>query len=166
MITTNKTRITSKDLFKALVTITLRKSWWAYGLVGLLIFLIAFHKEKDSSEVFIIYLFIGILIGKMLKSWFAAYSKDNKLFLLEKYIEISKDKIIEVLNDGTNCLIKIEHFIKVIQTKKFYFLYYTKDQYIVIAKDSFKTKEDFEWFDEEIVRKLENKNNPALIASE
>jgi hypothetical protein len=91
----------------------------------------------------------------MSKLWTDAYSKDNKLFLLERYFEIYENKIIEILNDGTKSLIKIEHFIKVIQTKKFYLLYFTKEQYIIITKDSFKRKQDKDWFEREIFMKIE-----------
>jgi lipid-A-disaccharide synthase-like uncharacterized protein len=155
MIVTNKYQLTSKNFFRIILTTYLRKTWWVLGILGLIILLIVFHRERDSTEIFMIYIITGILIGRMSKLWTYAYSKDNKIFLLEKHFEIYEDKIVETLNDGTNSLIKIGHFVKVFQTKRFYLLYFAKERYITISKDSFKNKKDKNWFEKEIFMKIE-----------
>jgi len=160
MIATDEYQLTSKNFYRIIMTIYLRKKWWALGILGLFILLIAFHRERDSTEILIIFMITGILIGRMSELWTYAYSKDNKIFLIERHFEIYEDKIVETLNEGTKNLTKIEQFIKVIQTKKFYLLYFAKEQYIIIAKDSFKRKQDKDWFEREIFIKIENKARP------
>ncbi len=91
----------------------------------------------------------------MFKLWASTYSKNNRKLLLESHFEIFEDKIVETLNDGTKSLIKIEQFIKVIQTKKFYLLYFPKEHYIIIAKDSFESEQDKNWFEREILLEIE-----------
>lgn len=155
MIVTDNYQLTRKSFLEILLITYLRKSWWALGILGLIILFIVFHRERDTSEMLIIYILTGILIGRMLNLWVYAYSKDNKIFFLEKHFEIYEDRIVETLSEGTNRLIKTELFIKVTQTKKFYLLYFTKEQYLIIAKESFKSEQDKDRFERDIIMKME-----------
>jgi len=159
MITTDNFRVTNKDFFKILLANFFRRNWWVLLILVVIILLIAFHKERDSSELFIMDFLIGILIGKTLQIRSFAYSNSNMILLLKRHFEIFDDKIVEIIEDGTNFTIKIEHFIKTFQTKKFYILFYTQEQFIFISKDSFRSKQDMEWFEKEILLKNKTKHD-------
>ena len=153
MITTDKIQLTSKDFFKIILTISFRKKWWGFVFFGILAMVLVFQEDRYSLKEFLIIFAILFPVVFVIKHWIYSYSKDNRIFLLERHFEIYEDKIVEILNDGTNSLIKNDHFIKVIRTKKFYLLYFAKEQFIFIAKDSFKSEKDKEWFEREILRK-------------
>ena len=154
MITTDKIQLTSKDFFKIILTTSFRKKWWGFVFLGILAMVLVLQEERYSLKDFLILFTILSPIVFVIKHWIYSYSKENRIFLFERYFEIYEDKIVEILNNGTNSLIKIEHFIKVIQTKKFYLLYIAKNQFINISKDSFKNEQDKDWFEREVLIKI------------
>lgn len=83
-----------------------------------------------------------------------ANSKDNKLFLLERYFEIDEDRFVGFLIDGTDSTIKIERIIRKIELKDIYLLYVAKNQFIFITKDSFKSDNDRIWFEQKILSNI------------
>ncbi|MGV1011859.1 MAG: YcxB family protein [Flavobacterium sp.] len=111
-------------------------------------------EQKGSYENFFIFFAIIYPISLVLRFWMYANSKDNKLFLLERYFDIYEDKLVGILNDGTDSTIKIDHFIRILELQNIYLLYVSKYQFIFITKDSFKTKEDRTWFEQKIVSKI------------
>ena len=154
MITTDKIKLTSKDFFKIILNTYLRKIYWGLIFLSILVLILILQEEKYALKNFLIYFAILYPIIFVVKHRIYAYSKDNRLFLLEKHFEIYEDKIVEKLNDGSNSLIKIEHFIRVKQMKNFYLLFIAKDRFISISKSSFKSEQDKDWFEKEILSKI------------
>ena len=90
----------------------------------------------------------------IIQFWLFATSKENKIFLLERHYSIYEDKIVGTLSDGTDNIIKLEHLIKSIQTKRYFLLYISKNQFIYIPNDSFKNDKDKEWFIMKIIMNI------------
>jgi hypothetical protein len=86
--------------------------------------------------------------------WTYANSKDNAAFLEERNYEIDIDKIIGVTADGISEPMEIQSFISVLKTKKYFLLYTTTTQFICLPISSFKSNEDMDWFEKEIVSKI------------
>ena len=150
MITTDKFQITKIDLFNIRLHVSLRRAWWAMLILIAVAVLIALHKERDDSESFLLNLIILMLFSIPLKSRIFAYSKNNNIFLLKRYVVIFDDKIVVELEDGTSITIMMDHFIKAFKTRKFYLLFYAKEQFISIPKDSFRSEQDKSWFGEKV----------------
>lgn len=154
MITTEKIQLTSLDLFKILLITYFKKKWWLFLLIWAMGASLFLDSRNDSFADFFVVFAISYPIYFLIFYWRYANSKDNKIFLLERYYGISEDKIVGILDDGTESPIKLEHFIKVVELKKFYLLYISKSQFIYIPKDSFKSESDKEWFVKEIVKRI------------
>ena len=150
MISTGKFQVTKRDFFNIRLTVYLRRAWWALLILIAVVVLIALHKERDDSESFVMNLFILILFARPIKLWKFAHPKSNNIFLLKRHVVIFDDKIMEELEDGTSFTIKTDHFIKAFQTRKFHLLFYTKEQFISIPKDSFRSEQDKAWFEEKL----------------
>ena len=154
MITTARIKLTSKKLFEILISTYLKKRWWLLAWIWALIVILLLDTNKDTMELFLILfliLFQALLVIQFLRY---AYSKENKVFLLERYYEIDNNMITGIMEDGTSQPIKTEHFIKVIQTSKYYLLYIAKSQFIYLPVDSFLNPNDKEWFENEIIKKI------------
>ena len=154
MITTGKIKLTSNYYFKILLLIILKKKWWWLILIAVLGLFMLSEDNRDSRDLFFTIYIIVLPIYLIINAWRFANSKDNKLFLIERYFNIYEDKIVGILDDGSESSIKLENFIKVLEFKEFYLLYISKTQYIYIPKSSFKSLQDKEWFNNEIVLKI------------
>ena len=137
-----------------MLTLFLRKNWEVVGILGLALFLIARNKDRDSLETFLLYFLSIVLINGIIKIWSYAHSRYNRMQLLERYYEIYNDKIIERYSGSYN-LIKIEHFVKADQLRKFSLLYTSKDNFIIIPNESFKNELDRDWFERDILSKIQ-----------
>jgi hypothetical protein len=120
MITTEKIQLTSTEFFKILLYTSFKKRWWLFILIWLIGLYSLCKENRDSFDIFFIFFAIFYPIALVIQYWRFANSKDNKLFLLERYYNIFEDKIVGILSDGTESPIKLEHFIKVIQMKRFF----------------------------------------------
>ena len=154
MITTEKLQLTKNDFLKILLTIYFKKRWWLFAWIWAFGLYFLCLENRDSFENFIMFFAIFYPVVIVIQNWQYANSKDNKLYLLERSYNINEDMIVGIMSDGTESPIKFEHFIKVIQLKRFYLIYITKNQFICLPKDSFKSKQDKEWFDKEIIMKI------------
>lgn len=154
MITTHPIKLTSKKLFEISIMTYIKRKWWLFVWIWGLAIILLMNKNKDSFDIFLILFCILFPLLLIIQFWRYAYSKQNKIFLLERYYEIEPDMITGIMQDGTSQPIKIEHFIKVIKSSKYYLMYIAKAQFIYVPFDSFKTPSDKEWFDNEIINKI------------
>lgn len=154
MITTHPIKLTSKKLFEITITTYLKRKWWLFVWIWGLAIILLLDSNKDSFEIFLFLFCITFTFLLVVQFWRNAYSKQNKLFLLGRYYEIETDRITGIMEDETSQPIKIEHFIKVIKSSKYYLMYIAQAQFIYVPFDSFKTPADKEWFDDEIINKI------------
>lgn len=154
MIITEKIKLTEYSFFKILLAVYLKKRWWFIVMIWLFALLMFSKDEKDSSDTFFIFFAIFYPILLAIRFWIYSNSKDNKLFLLERFFEIDENKFIVFLGDGTESTIKIEHFIRVVELKNIFLLYISKNQFIFIPKGSFKSNQDRVWFEQNIILRI------------
>lgn len=155
MITTKKIKLTSKKYFKILITRYIIKRWWLIVCVWTLAIIMWFIGNHGAFEY---YYFTSMAISYpfllVWKLWRYANSKDNKLFMLERYYEMDKNKITAIIDDDINSPMKMEYFIRVYLIKNTYLLYIAKNQFIYIPIDSFKSESDLNWFKNEILPQI------------
>lgn len=107
MITTHPIKLTSKKLFEISIITYLKRKWWLFVWIWGLAIILLMDKNKDSLDIFLILFCILFPTLLIIQFWRYAYSKQNKLFLLERYYEIESDKITGIMEDGTSQPIKI-----------------------------------------------------------
>lgn len=154
MIKTRDIKITANEFFRLILSIYLKKRWWLVAWVWILIITILLSGRIGLVEIFLlafIFLFQFIIVAQY---WIYAHSKDNRLYLLPRYYEIDSDLIVEMMADGTSSTIKIERFIKVMKTTKYYLLFVAKNEYVYLPVEAFESQADREWFELEIVEKI------------
>lgn len=124
--------------------------------IWILILILALSARDEVSTILLSILLLSqILI--VVQFWYFARSKDNKLFLLDRYYEIDGEKLVGILDDGSSSVIMNTHFIKVVQTKHHYLLYISKAQFIYIPVSAFQHKSDREWFNENVVQRIKTR---------
>jgi len=160
MITTEKRQLTSIEYFKLIMTIYIKKRWWLYIWIWAMGLFFLCLEKRGSFENFFLYFSIVFPLLFLFQNWRYAHSKDNKIFLLERYYQIDNEKIVGYLSDGSESLMKLENFNRIAQTKKYYILYLSKNQFIYFDKDSFKSEHDKIWFENEILMNIK-KNTTA-----
>lgn len=126
---------------------------WIWGL-AIIIWLTGDYGEFERFLIGMAIIYPILIVWQL---WRYANSKDNRIFLLERYYEIEKEKINGIIDGDTNSPIKIEHFIKVDLIKNTYLLFIAKNQFIYIPIDSFQTESDLNWFKSEIVSQIKKK---------
>lgn len=156
MITTKNFQLTPKEFFLTLIKVYLKKRWWYFPLIWTFAVIFSLNDGVDSFAQFYVLFSIIYPIVLLYKYWAYANSKDNKIFLIERYFDIYEDRLVGFLSDGTENTIKTEHFIKLIDLENMYLLYIAKTQFIFIPKDSFKKEQDKEWFEKNIVAKIKS----------
>ena len=154
MIRTDKIKLTSKGLFNILITAYLKKRWWLVAWIWLMIAILLVRQNNDSLGYFIVAALILFQAVMVFQYWSYSRSKDNDTFLQERYFEIDSDRIVGITIDGASEPIETQKIINLIKTSKYYLLYTTLTQFIYIPVDSFKSSEDKEWFEKEIVSKI------------
>ena len=154
MITTKKSKITKNNFFETLLFVFFKQNW-KYILVLFLISLVIKQQNylEGFQEFFIIFSVLSPFFV-VLYYWMFANSNQNKIYFLERYFEIDKEKIIIFLEDGTQSNLKMDVFVKVVDLKKMYLLYFSKTQFILISKDSFVNYTERKWFRRNIVDRI------------
>jgi hypothetical protein len=154
MIRTERFALTSQEYFKIIVTTYLKKRWWIISLLLLFGLLLSLRNEKDSFEYFLMFFAFFYPIIVLISFWRYSKSKDNKLFLVERFYEISEDSLTGILSDGSESIIKKDNFIKTVELTKYYLLYISKNQFIIFPKKAFINQQDKDWFIFEYIKKI------------
>lgn len=154
MIITGKIKLTSKKFFGILIKTYLKKKWWLLAWIWALILILLLDNNNDSIELFLIFFLLLYQVLLVIQFRRYAYSKENKVFMLERHYEIEPDIINGIMEDGTIQPLKTAHFIKVVQSSKYYLLYIAKSQFLYLPIDSFSNSNDKQWFENEIVKKI------------
>lgn len=156
-VTTKKVKLTQYELFTILIGLYAkkRKSWMP--LLLLFFFLIIAQSRTSNLQIFLLVFIILYPAVVFIQHWKFARSKENKLFLLERYYDIYEDKIIGYLEDGTENVVRAEHFIKFVNLSDYYILYISQNQFIFIAKHSFQNKNDRDWFENHLLQQIKQR---------
>lgn len=155
MIVTDKIRLTNKDLFKVYITSYFKRKWHLVIGLWIAIILLLFKKNDDTFRYFVVCSLIFLQIVFLYLNWSDANSESSKNYLKERYFEIGTDQIAEIVTDGEKSIKEIGRFFKVIKTKAYYLLYYTRYDYFCIPAKSFKNLDDKLWFEKEIISRIE-----------
>ena len=154
MITTKKISLTSKQFFKLLINIYIKKRWWVFLWIWISIVLLLGLQPTKEFEIFLVFFLVLFQILLVFNYWRYSHSKKNKIFFLERYYEIDNEKIIGIIEDGTTTTVRIEHFIKVIKIKGYYLLYLSQSQFLYIPNECFNNRDDQDWFENEIISRI------------
>jgi len=153
MIVTEKFKLTSKKLFKILLTSYLRRRWWQVIWLWALVVYLLLRENATFFDYFIVvalFLLQGIIIYQL---WSFATSKYEAL-LQERYFEMDADKIVGITSNGMQSIIENRCFFKYTKTSKYYLLYTNRTDFIYLPISSFKSTEDKEWFEREVILKI------------
>ncbi|RPH30640.1 MAG: hypothetical protein EHM93_15525 [Bacteroidales bacterium] len=150
MIVTEKILLTNKDLFSILISNYLKKRWWLFAWIWIMILILLFRENNDKFDYLIVAALVAIQLLIVFQYWGIANAKDVQ----ERYYEIDSDKIIGTTIGGTITSIENGLLIKVVKTSKYYLLYTTKIEFICLPISSFKNSEDREWFENEAIAKI------------
>jgi hypothetical protein len=154
MIKTERFALNSQDYFKILIISYLKRRWWMIAIMVLLGISFLLKNEKDSFDYFFIFFSFFYPIILIIQYWRFANSKQNRLFLVERYFEISEDALVGKLKDGSESIIKKENFIKAVQLRDYYLIYISKGQFVFIPKKAFMNQQDENWFIAEYMNKI------------
>lgn len=155
VITTREIKLVPNEFFKILLALYFKKRWWFWACI-IVVAGSSLAVNIDEPVVrFLTYFLIAYPFLLVLQYWKYAHSKDNKIFLMERFYRIDHEKIVGVMEDGTENTILLDHVIRKVGLKEFYLLYIAKTQFIYIPKASFRSGEDRKWFEDEILTKLQ-----------
>lgn len=157
MIKTKKFQLTQTEYFSFIIRILFKKRWHLYALIWLFSFGILFNDKRDYFiNSIMVFGFIFPLIP-FFTYWRFANSKENKNFFREIQHEISPDIIISKIGEISKSTFEIQNFIKVLELKDLYLLYFSKGQCLYLPKRIFETSEDENWFRNEVFLKIKNR---------
>jgi len=157
MIKTKKFQLTKKEYFSFLIRILLKKRWWLFAFILLVSTTILFTDNKDSSDNFIIIFGFAYPLAIIFQFWRFTNSKENKIIFNERQHEIFSDRIISQMGEISESTIDVKNFIKVLELKDLYILYISKGQTFFLPKRIFETREDENWFRNEVFLKIKNR---------
>jgi len=154
MLKTQNIKISANEFFRFILSIYLKKRWWLVAWIWILIIILLLSGHIGFLEITLLVLILLFQVIIVAQYWVYAHSKDNRLYLLSRYYEIDLKQVVEIMEDGTTSTIRIERFIKVMKSKKYYLLYVARNEYIYLPHSAFKSLSDQEWFEEEFVKKI------------
>ena len=157
MIKTKKFQLTKKEYFSFLIRILLKKRWWLFTFILFISVLILLSENRDTTDIFVVDFGFLYPLVIALQYWRFTNSKENKIIFAERQHEIFVDRIISHMGEISESTIDVKNFIKVFELKDLYLLYISKGQSLYFPKHAFKTKEDENWFRNEVFLKIKNK---------
>lgn len=154
MIRTRKIELTSDEFFYLLLTIYFKRKWLTIAWIWLVIFVLLFSTRINAIEYWLVGILFFLQAFSVLQYWLYAHSKDNRIYLLPRFFEISSEQITEWIDDGTLSTIKTERIIRVMRTGKCYLLFVAKNEYVYLPFNAFETEADRQWFEHEFLKKI------------
>ena len=157
MITTKKFQLTKKEYFFFLIRLLLKRRWWLYASILLVSVAILFSDNRSSSDNFIVAFGFIYPLLTLFQYWRFSYSKENEIIFKERQHDIFSDRIISQMGEISESTIDVKNFIKVLELKDLYILYISKGQTFFLPKRIFETREDENWFRNEVFLKIKNR---------
>ncbi|WP_125723154.1 YcxB family protein [Flavobacterium ustbae] len=157
MIKTKKFQLTKKEYFSFIIRILLKKIGWLFALMILISISLIFKDNKNYTENSIMVFGFFFPIVLLFQYWRFANSKENAIILKERQFEIFPDKILYQMGEVSEGTIDVENFIKTFELKDLYLIYISKGQCFYFPKRIFESKQDENWFRNEVFLKIKNK---------
>lgn len=157
MIKTLKFEITKKEYLSIIYRVVVKKKWWLFLLCWFAGLLIILDEQKDTLEIFFIVILIAYPFLVIFEYWRFANSKQNKLFFVERQYEIFNDKMVSYVGENSESTIEIEYFVKTFELNDVYLLYISKNSSVYFPKRIFQSKEDENWFRDNIFLPIKRK---------
>jgi hypothetical protein len=156
MITTRIFSSTKKDLFRVMFLRYLRYRWW----VLLLIIVLGGGSSVWSSGgqgpgILLALIFLvafPLLISYSI--WRYLSAPGNDALYMKKHYEMDLDEIRHFAEDGSMSATPVGSFIKTELIAGHYLLYLGKNQYFLVPTGCFETKDDLQWFRENMLAKI------------
>jgi hypothetical protein len=127
-----------------------KQQWWFY----LLIIVLVFSNLGDFGErTFSTYMVILGSIYPIQHFFFLYYlstSKKNRSLYLKRYLEFDATQVLVKVENGTETKVHLDKLVQVTESRTFFLLYYSEQQFIYIPKNSFKTLHDLQLFQRSI----------------
>lgn len=137
-----------KTYFSIVLNTAIKKRWWMYLLVILVSLgnlYYYFVAARPSSLIWAIVGF-GYILFIYIHLYLFAHNKDKEDFLSEKQLFFNDDAMRLEESSGGFGEIPYSRITKVLDNKKFWMLYISKNQFIYVPKDIFYSETDFERF--------------------
>ena len=156
-ITTNSYAFDKHSLFRLLVSYRYKKRWWisAIGLAGVLA-LLYFNLNKDLLTMVIA--FSGVLVlgtaMTLFSIWRFVSAKSTAIYYRSRYHVMDTEKVSTFLEDGSTNSTMISSYYKAGQIGEYYLLYLSRGQYAAVPRSVFKTLEDQQWFETNIIGRI------------
>jgi len=155
---TTKTYVIDKNaLFKLLVSHRYIKRWWISAVAFVCVTAVLYFFMNADTTTSVMTLGVVIILGTastLLSIWRFVNGKGARIFYLSRHYVMDTEKISSFLEDGSTNTIMIKNFIKTDELGGYYLLYLTKGQYVFIPRTAFKTPEDQQWFETNIVGRI------------
>lgn len=156
-ITTKEIKLTTKKFFIILLWMGIKSMDHMVMFVTFLggAFFFAKFGRDGAFEYMIFLMAIVYLFLFFGQPWSYASSKENKLFFRKRYYKIDKDNITAFFDEGNNSsLVEMKYVIKYKFISNSYLLFIAKDRFLYLPIDSFHTKDDLNWFKNEILTQI------------
>lgn len=151
-ITTNTIQLTKKLYFNTLLKLYLKKRWWLFVLIAIMLALQFLPGIK--SDPFMIVLFIALPLMVLFQLWRFANARENRNFFKTHYHIITKSSFSTYMEDGSQSTVQLTAFVKVDKVNTTYLLYLSKSQFVFIPETAFKSESDRIWFHRNIYNSL------------
>ena len=151
MIRTNPTRLSKQQFLKLLLIRYAKKRWWLLGIMLVFFALIASRHALERIDYIFLVMFASYPILIVIQYWRWVNSSENKAFLMQRTYEISEDQITGKIDDNNFSTIEKANFIKSDTILNTYLLYVSKGQFFFFPFDSFQSKEDQIWFEDNYI---------------
>ena len=142
MIRTKDIKLTKRELFNVYARRYLRNFGW-YWLALLTIGSSFAISKPDVENLGVLALLVFLIVLQLFYYWRFAYSKQNKIFLLKRYYEFDDEKLVAFMEDGSDSIIKLNHFVKVYKNEKYILLFLSKTSFIYLPKIGFERESDY-----------------------
>jgi hypothetical protein len=152
MITTRRFHLTPVTFFKLLCEMYIKRRWWLMAFIIIMGLINAIGDYSSGTFFIIMAVIYPVLV--VFQLWRYAASPENRNMLLECYYEIDEEEFRTYTSEGSTSSIKLTSFIKAINLQKYYLLYISKAQFIVVTKDCFESRADRDWFEKQILHKI------------
>jgi hypothetical protein len=101
----------------------------------------------------VFYLFIFLYYG------YYAYCKQNAIFFKERYYELDGEFLTGFIDDGSTARVNLSNVINLIRRKEYFLLYISKDQFVYLPFDCFKSEVDVDNFEKNMAQYIDDTRN-------
>jgi len=143
MIETKEYQLTPKEIFTINLTIRFKYLKWVTTIAIILGIIFITNNDKGLATILFI---TGIFTPLIVLFQVYNYSYNNKIFYSTQKISFDSIKLISISDDKSKSEIPKELIIKTETNKKYWFLFLTTKNFIIIPQNIFNTIDDYNLF--------------------